>query len=184
MLWLAPAGTPGRHKTGGVPPKPPATPLLSLWPLGVLGLRFAPPETCCCGSRIFVHVRGSGDLGFVSRHKPAEHPIPDVPAAPDVEASCITSCRGRRVSLSLWKTLRRHSMSAVAAQTMGLSRFAERWSHICPRVPFSPGHCRWLGSISSRCSSPAHYEAHFRPPSAFDEFGIAKVDSLRVPHFM
>ena len=28
-----------------------------------------------------------GDLGFVSRHTPAEHRIPDVLAAPDVEAS-------------------------------------------------------------------------------------------------
>ena len=36
--------TPGRHETGGVPPKSPATTLLSLWPLCVLGLRFAPPE--------------------------------------------------------------------------------------------------------------------------------------------
>ena len=29
--------TPGRHKTGGVPPKPPATTLLSLLPPGLLG---------------------------------------------------------------------------------------------------------------------------------------------------
>ena len=28
-------------------------------------------------------------------------------------------------------------MSAVAAQTKGLSRFPERWSHICLRVPTS-----------------------------------------------
>ena len=41
-----------------------------------------------------------GDFGFVSRHKPAEHRIPDVRAAPDVEASCITSCCGRRVPFS------------------------------------------------------------------------------------
>ena len=41
-----------------------------------------------------------GDLGFVSRYKPAEDRIPDVLAAPDVVASCITTCRGRRVSFS------------------------------------------------------------------------------------
>ena len=49
-------------------------------------------------------------------------------------------------------------MSAVAAQTMGLSRFAERWSHICPRVPTSvycPGTLTelwtevWLGYCHS-----------------------------------
>ena len=39
-----------------------------------------------------------GDFGFVSRHKPAEHRILDITATPDVEASIITSCRGRRVS--------------------------------------------------------------------------------------
>ena len=168
MLWLAPAGLRGGIK-------------LEAYHQSRQPLPFSPCGPWCSGTSVrstrdvllrqpYLRPRRGGDLGFVSRHKPAEHPIPDVPAAPDVEASCITSCRGRRVSLSLWKTLRRHSMSAVAAQTMGLSRFAERWSHICPRVPFSPGHCRWLGSISSRCSSPAHYEAHFRSPSAFDEF--------------
>ena len=31
--------TPGRLKNGGVPPKPPATILLSLWPSVFLGLR-------------------------------------------------------------------------------------------------------------------------------------------------
>ena len=47
--------TPGRHKTGGVPPKPPATPLLSV-PLNGLGLRFIVPrrrgvlEAVCRGS--------------------------------------------------------------------------------------------------------------------------------------
>ena len=44
--------------------------------------------------------RRCGDIGFLSRHKQAEHPTPDVPAAPDVEASRVTSCRGRRVSFS------------------------------------------------------------------------------------
>ena len=34
------------------------------------------------------------------RYKPAEHCIPDVSATPDVEASCITSCRSRRVLFS------------------------------------------------------------------------------------
>ena len=48
----------------------------------------------------YLRLHRCGDLGFVSRHMPAEHRIPDVLAAPDVVASCITSCRGRRVSFS------------------------------------------------------------------------------------
>ena len=48
--------------------------------------------TRCRGSRI---LRPS-----LRRHKPAEHRIPDVSATPDVEASSITSCCGRRVLLS------------------------------------------------------------------------------------
>ena len=35
----------------------------------------------------------------MSRHKPAEHRIPDVSATPDVDASSFTSCCGRRISL-------------------------------------------------------------------------------------
>ena len=97
--------TPGRHKTGGVPPKPPATLLLSLWPsafwdFGSLHQRRRGVFSYPLSRQPYLRPRRGGDLGFVSRHKPAEHPIPDVPAAPDVEASCITSCRGRRVSLS------------------------------------------------------------------------------------
>ena len=53
----------------------------------------------CRGSRILRPCR-CGDFGFVSRHKPAEHGIPDVSATTDVEASSITSCCGRRVLLS------------------------------------------------------------------------------------
>ena len=48
----------------------------------------------------YLRPRRCGDFGFVSRHKPAEHRIPDVSATPDVEASCITSCCGRRVPFS------------------------------------------------------------------------------------
>ena len=56
MLWLAPRRTPGRLKTGGVPPKPPATIFLSLspsvfWDFGslfrTLRRHFL---TRCCGS--------------------------------------------------------------------------------------------------------------------------------------
>ena len=54
--------TPGRLKTGGVPPKPPATIFLSLWPsvFWDFGSLFRTLRrhflTRCCGSRIFVHV--------------------------------------------------------------------------------------------------------------------------------
>ena len=95
----------GRHKTGGVPPKPPATLLLSLWPLVFWDFGSLHQKRCGVISYAllrppYLRPRRCGDLGFVSRHKLAEHPTPDVPAAPDVEASCITFCRGRRVSFS------------------------------------------------------------------------------------
>ena len=54
--------TPERLKTGGVPPKPPATIFISLWPsvFWDFGSLFRTLRrhflTRCCGSRIFVHV--------------------------------------------------------------------------------------------------------------------------------
>ena len=67
----------------------------------VLGLRFALPETLRrhfsrAVAAAVTFVSRCGDFNFVSRHKPAEHRIPNVSATLDVEASCITSCRGRR----------------------------------------------------------------------------------------
>ena len=91
--------TPGRHETGGVPPKPPATILLSLWPVRSTRGVAASYLTRCRGSRIF-RPRRCANCGLVSRHKPAEHRIPDVSATPDVEASCITSCRGAPQGIS------------------------------------------------------------------------------------
>ena len=69
----------------------------------VLGLRFAPPETSRrhfsrAVAAAVTFVSRCGDFGFVLRHKPAEHRISDVSPTVDAEASCITSCRGRRVS--------------------------------------------------------------------------------------
>ena len=97
--------TPGRLETGGVPPKTPATnPSFSV-ALGVLGLRIVVQDVAASFldallRQPYLRPRRCGDFGFVSQHKPAEHHTSDVPAAPDVEASCITSCRGRRVSFS------------------------------------------------------------------------------------
>ena len=97
--------------------------------------------TSCVLSRqphFFVLV-AAGDFGFVSRHKPAEHRIPDVSATPDVEASSITSCCGRRVSLSL---------KDVAASQYVCSRGADNLSSISLSDFCSPcyrwfyGHCR------------------------------------------
>ena len=70
--------TPGRLKTGGVPPKPPATIFPSLcpsvfWDFGslfrTLRRHFL---TRCRGSRL-IRPRRCGGFGLVSRHKPAEH---------------------------------------------------------------------------------------------------------------
>ena len=70
--------TPGRLKTGGVPPKPPATIFLSLWPsvfwdFGSLFRTFRGHFlTRCRGSRL-LRPRRCGDFGLVSRHKPSKH---------------------------------------------------------------------------------------------------------------
>ena len=72
---------------------------------------------CCRGSRILRPCR-CGDFGFVSRHKPAEHRFPEVSANPDVEASCVTSCCGRRVL----------SLKDVAASQYVCSRGADNLS--------------------------------------------------------
>ena len=70
--------TPGRLKTGGVPPNPPATIFPSLWPslFWDFGSSFRTLRrlflTRCRGSRL-LRPRRCGDFGLVSRHKPAEH---------------------------------------------------------------------------------------------------------------
>ena len=83
-------------------PVPPTGPERRDVSLTVLGFRFALPETL---RRHFLRAVAAAAffvlVGFVSRHKPAEHRIPDVSASPDVVASCFTSCRGGRVSFCL-----------------------------------------------------------------------------------
>ena len=104
MLWLAPAGLWGGLKLEGYH--------LSRQPQSffLCAPRCSVTSDRCLGRcgvisyallrQPYLRPHRCGDLGFVSRHKPAEHRIPDVLAAPDVVASCITSCRGRRVSFS------------------------------------------------------------------------------------
>ena len=70
----------------------------------------------------------------------------DVSAPPDVEASCITSCRSRRVSLC--KTLRRHSVSAVAAQLPCPPLFLPSGVVLPPRLAHAHGHSTLLFSAS------------------------------------
>ena len=94
FVMIAVAGarwTPGRHDTGGPWPRCSGFGSLCQSRCGVNSYALSRQpyfRPCRCG-----------DLGFVSRQKPAAHRIPDVPATPDVEASCITSCRGSRVSI-------------------------------------------------------------------------------------
>ena len=102
MLWLAPAGLRGGLKLEAYhQSRQPQSFFLC-------GPRCSGTSDRCSGRcgvisyallrQPYLRPRRCGDLGFVLRHKPAEHHTPDVPAAP--EASCITSCRGRRVSFS------------------------------------------------------------------------------------
>ena len=93
--------TPGRLKTGGVPPKPPATIILSLWPsvFWDFGSLFRTLR------RHFLRAVAAAISSSTSLRRPhlrvaAQASRASYPAVPDVEASCITSCRGRRVSFS------------------------------------------------------------------------------------
>ena len=97
MLWLAPAGTPGRLKTGGVPPKPPATIFLSLrpsvfWDFGslfrTLRRHFL---TRCFGSRFIVTSLRRLRLGVAAQASGTS--LSDVSAIPDVAAPRITRRR-------------------------------------------------------------------------------------------
>ena len=130
--------TPGRLKTGGVPPKPPATILLSLW-----------PSVFWDFGSLFSSFRGHFSRAVaaaVSSSSSLRRPRLCVAAHASRTSHSRCSCSSRRCGVLyhvmsrqaclslLHKTLRRHSMSAVAAQTMGLSRFSERCSHICLRV--------------------------------------------------
>ena len=106
--------TPGRHKTGGVPPKPPATLLLSV-PCNVLGLRFIVSrrrgvlEAVCRGS-------GTNSDGFCL-----------------IGARCLFGVAASLSPTQAIPTLRRHSVcscgtdndsSSVSAHT---SRFSSRF---------------------------------------------------------
>ena len=75
-------------------------PMDVFWGLRIVVQDVAASFLTRCLRQPYLRPRRCGDLGFVSRLKPAEHHTPEVPAAPDVEASCITSCRGRRASFS------------------------------------------------------------------------------------
>ena len=104
MLWLAPAGLRGGLKLEAYHQSRQQQSLF------LCGPRCSGTSDRCSGRfgfishallrQPFLRPHHFGDIGFVSRHKPAGHRIPDVLAAPDVEASCITSCRGRRVFFS------------------------------------------------------------------------------------
>ena len=112
MLWLAPAGLRGGIKLEAYHQSRQPQPFF------LCGPRCSGTSDRCSGRcgvisyallrQPYLRPRRCGDLGFVSRHKPAEHPTPDVPAAPDVEASCITSVAagvrfGVTVCLQSWR---------------------------------------------------------------------------------
>ena len=162
MLWLAPAGLRGGLKLEAYhQSRQPQSFFLC-------GPRCSGTSDRCSGRlgvishallrQPYLRPHRCGDLGFVSRHKPAEHRIPDVLAAPDVVASCITSRRGRRVSFStrrcgvtvcLQSRRRQPDVIDVAP--------GESWSHIC-KLPGCRGNFLRvvdgrLGKISTGLSS-------------------------------
>ena len=161
--------TSGRHKTGGVPPKPPATPLLSLWPLVFWDFGSLHQRRAVAGCRVFVHVA----------------------------AATLASCRGTSqqnipflMSLQL-QTLRRHVSRPVAAGvslslsgrrcgvTVCLQSRRRRWDCL---VLLKDGHTSVRESLfllvivaglvlsAPAALLPLIMRRHFRSPSAFDEF--------------
>ena len=141
--------TPGRHETGVVPPKSPATTLLSLWPsafwdFGSLHQRRRGVISYALSRQPCLRLCRCGDFGFVSRHRPAEHRIPDVSAAPTLRRH--TSRPVAAACTLLWKTLRRHSMSAVAAQLPCPPMILPSGVILPPRLP---GGARVRGGLRS-----------------------------------
>ena len=148
MLWLAPAGLRGGSKLEAYhqsrqPQYFSLSPRCSGTSVRSTRIVAASSPTRCRGSRIFLPCR-CGDSGFVSRHKPAEHRIPDVSALPDVEASRITSCRGRRASFCrphfLYLCCR--DCQEMISKWFLLSEALSRWQH----------HLRVSGATSTRSS--------------------------------
>ena len=100
----------------------------------VVGLRFAQPEALRrhllrAVAAAVISSRSPRHFGLVSRHKPVEHRIPDVPAAPDVEASRITCCRGscvffseRRCGVTICLQLRRRQHVQRGVQALRRAR--------------------------------------------------------------
>ena len=94
--------TPGRLKTGGVPPKTPATIFLSLWPsvFWDFGSLFRTLRrhflTRCCGSRIFVHVVAATSAWCCGTSQRNIASV--VSTIPDVAASRFTRRRATAIS--------------------------------------------------------------------------------------
>ena len=129
--------TPGRHETGGVPPKSPATTLLSLWPsafwdFGSLHQRRRGVISFELSRQPYLRLCRCGDFGFVSRHRPAEHRIPDVSAVP---------------------TLRRHVSRLVAAGVyLSLEDVAaSQYVCSCGATTLSSHYSSFGSDLSSTC---------------------------------
>ena len=135
MLWLAPAGLRGGMKLEAYHSNNPSLSVA----LCVLGLRFARPEASrrhffyALSRQPYLRLCRCGDFGFVSRHRPAEHRIPDVSAAP---------------------TLRRHFSRPVAAGVYNSPEDVAASQYVCScgaATLSSHGSC--FGSDSSSTSS-------------------------------
>ena len=92
------------------------------------------PDGCDVAASFLTRCRGSrnlrqcrcGDFGLVSRHKPAEHRIPDVSATPDAEASHITrrgvSARSTPLARREWLRNQRLTRAGERLRDQRLSR--------------------------------------------------------------
>ena len=111
--------TPERLKTGGVPPKPPATILLSLWPsvfwdFGSLFRTFRGHSLRAVAAAVFVHIAAA--TSALCRGTSQQN----IAFQMFLQLQTLWRLLSRHVAADVYpspQTLRRHSMSAVAAQT-------------------------------------------------------------------
>ena len=130
--------TPGRLKTGGVPPKPPAAILLSLWPsvfwdFGSLFRTFRfHLLTRCCGSRIFVHI--TSETSALCRGTSQQN----IPLQMFLQLQTLRRQVSRLVAAGVYPSLKDVAASQCVcsrgADDGFISFFSERCSHICLRV--------------------------------------------------
>ena len=188
MLWLAPAGLRGGIK-------------LEAYHQSRQPLPFSPCGPWCSGTS----VRSTRDVLLRQPYlRPRRRPWLRVAAQASRTSHSGCSCSSRRCGV-MYHVLSRQACLSLSGRRCGVTACQQsrrrRWDCL---VFLKGGRTSVRESLfllvivaglvlsGSRCSSPAHCEAHFRSPSAFDEFFLGsqrettelpRSTQLRVPHF-